>query len=252
MTEETIYPKVLIGIITYDSDWYCLKDFAESVAQLEKPVGTDIMIVDNSDTRDYQKQLKKFFPDAHHFYYEPPEDKKGFDRFRHCEVECRKIIQKHVVQSEYTHLLFLDSDVICKPDVLVKLLNHEKDIVCGLFRYKAPPDGRPLWFKIKRPPVISPKTGVWIYTFIPNENLRDELLEIDACGFGAILIKIKALQKVELKKSPDDHYGADIHFCFDAKKLGYKIFGDPTALCDHRYKQCARRKESNAHAFSPT
>ena len=246
--QET-YPKVLIGIITYDSDWYCLKDFAESVAQLEKPEGTDIIIVDNSDNTKYMKQLQKFFPSAHLFYYEPPSDKKGFYKFRHCEVECRKIVKEHVVKSDYTHLFFLDSDVLCEPDVLTKLLKHEKDIVCGLFRYKDPPEGRPVWFKVKRPPEISSKTGVWLLDFIPNKALTDKLMEIDACGFGAILIKTKVLQKVELKKSPNDHYGADIHFCFDAKKAGYKIFGDPLAKANHLYKACARRRESNAKAF---
>ncbi len=249
--DEPIYPKVLIGIITYDSDWYCLKEFAESIFDMKKPPGTDIMIVDNSDTEDYQRNLKKFFPDAHHFYYEPPEDKKGFQRFRHCEVECRKIIQQHVVQSDYTHLFFLDSDIICKPDVLNKLLSHEKEICCGLFRYREPPQGRALWFRKVQPVKISSKTGVWHITFIPNEELDKQvgLLEIDACGFGAILIKTPLLQKIKLKKSPDDHYGADIHFCFDARQAGYKIFGDPLAKAKHLYKACARRKESNANAF---
>ena len=216
---------------------------------MEKPPGTDIMIVDNSDTKDYQKQLTKFFPSAHHFYYEPPKEKVGFDRFRHCEIECRKIIQQHVVKSDYTHLFFLDSDIICKPDVLTRLLKHEKDAVCGLFRYRDPPDGRPLWFRKKQPVEISPKTGVWNLTFIPNEELKEDLMEIDACGFGAILIKKPTLEKVKLHKSPNDHYGADIHFCFDAKQLGYKIFADPLAICNHLYKACARRKESDARAF---
>ncbi len=241
--------KILIGIITYDSDWYCLKDFADSVEKLEKPEGTDIMIVDNSDTRDYMKQLEKFFPKAHLFHYDPPEDIKGFFRFRHCEVICRQTIQEHIINSDYTHLFFLDSDVICNPDVLKKLLKHAKDIACGLFRYREPPEGRPLWFRAKQPLEISPKTGVFVLDFIPNESLTDDLMEIDACGFGAILIKSPILKKIKLKKSPNDHYGADIHFCFDAKKLGYKIFGDPTAYAKHLYKQCARRKDSNAKAF---
>ncbi len=247
--EETPYPKVLIGIITYDSDWYCLKDFAESVAQLEKPEGTDIIIVDNSDTNDYMKQLKKFFPTAHLYHYDVPEDKKGFARFRHCEVKCRQIVREHLINSDYTHLFFLDSDVIANSNVLTKLLKHEKDIVCGLFRYRDPPEGRPLWFRVKRPPQISPKTGVWVYDFIPNKDLTTELMPIDACGFGAILIKSPILKDIHLKKSENNHYGADIHFCFDTQKAGHKLFGDPTAYCNHLYKQCARRKESNAKPY---
>jgi len=242
--------KILIGIITYDSDWYCLKQFADSIAKLDtNGLETEVFIVDNSDTENYTKQLIKFFPNATINYYEPPKELKGFKRFRHCEVECRKIVKDYAVESDFDFLFFVDSDVICESNVLQKLVASKKEIVCGLFRYREPPDGRPLWFRVKQPLEISPKTGVWLLDFIPNEKLTKELMEIDACGFGAVLIKTDILKKIELRKSPDDHYGADINFCFDARKLDYKIFGDPTATATHLYKQCARRRESNAKPF---
>ena len=245
--------KVLIGTITYDSDWYCLKQFAESI-ELLNTSGIEVkqLIIDNSDKEFYCKQLKKFMPDSTIMYYEPPEDKKGFDRFRHCEIKCRQMVVDYFLKNDFDYLFFVDSDVICEPDVLQKLLYRQKDIIVGLFRYRPPPNGRPLWFRKKHPTTISKKTGVWNITFISNEEvakLNGGLLEIDCCGFGAILISREILKKVKLRKSENDHYGADIHFCFDAKQLGYKIFGDSSANCNHLYKRCERRRESNTHAF---
>ncbi len=252
MEENVCNPKVLIGTITYDSDWYCLKQFAESIDKLElEGIDFEHLIIDNSDTETYCKQIKKFFPKARLIYYKPPEDKKGFARFRHCEVHCRKMIVDYFLNHDIDYLFFVDSDVICEPDVLKKLVSRKKDITCGLFRYRPPPNGRPLWFRKIHPTTISNKTGVWNITFISNEEVAKlkDILEIDCCGFGAILISREILKKVKLKKSDNDHYGADIHFCFDAKQLGYKIFGDPFANCNHLYKRCARRVQSNAHAF---
>ena len=58
-------PKVLIGTITYDSDWYCLKQFADSIAKLELDgIDFEHLIIDNSDTEDYCKQLN-FTADFH-------------------------------------------------------------------------------------------------------------------------------------------------------------------------------------------
>lgn len=245
-------PKVLIGTITYDSDWYCLKRFAESIKALElEGIDYEHLIIDNSDTENYCRQLTKFFPEARLMYYKPPDEFKDFIRFRHCELHCREMVREFFLNHDFDYLFFVDSDVFCEPDVLKKLLSRNKDICCGLFRYRNPPKGRPLWFKKKLPVNISNKTGVWMIDFVPNAEIEKakELIEIDACGFGAILISKEILKTVKFKKSNNDHYGADIHFCYDAKLRGYRIFGDPSAKCIHLYKQCERRRKSNANAF---
>jgi len=249
--------KVLIGVITYDSDWYCLKAFAQSTSNLDcSNLNVDIFIVDNSDTDNYFRNLKKFFPTAKIKRYLPPKELKGFARFRHCEEHCRRMVRGRFLSDDYTHLFFIDSDVICPSDALKKLLARDTNIICAKFNYRDPPKGRTLWFIKKKPVKISHKTGVWMIDFISNERLEwhknntgSDLISIDACGFGAILIKKEVLQKIKFRKSQNDHYGVDINFCFDAKKIGYKIYGDPSVFCDHRYRQCARRRDSNAHAF---
>jgi len=245
-------PKVLIGTITYDSDWYCLPKFAESVSKLDiSSIDVEHLIIDNSDTENYCKQLKKFFPEARLLYYQPPDEIKNFARFRHCELHCRQMVRDHFLKNDFDYLFFVDSDVICEPDVLKKLLSNNKDICCALFRYRDPPKGRPVWFRKRLPINISSKTGVWMIDFVSNKEIDESkgLIEIDACGFGAILISREILKKVNFKKSKNNHYGTDIHFCYDAKLLGYRIFGDPFSYCNHHYKQCERRLKSNANAF---
>jgi len=252
-----IKPRILIGIITYDADWYCLKRFADSIAKLDlEELETEILIIDNSDTEDYMRSLKKFFPTALIKHYQPPNEIQGMKRFRHCEELCRKMVREYFFSNDYTHLFFVDSDVICPPESLKRLLLRNEHIVCAKFNYRDPPEGRTLWFLKKKPVKISTKTGVWFIDFISNEKLEwheehepGRLIEIDACGFGAILISRSAIQKIQLRKSSNGHYGVDIHFCYDAKQIKFRIFGDPSIFCEHIYKRCNRRQIDNAHAF---
>jgi GT2 family glycosyltransferase len=242
--------KVLIGIITYEADWYCLEEFSKAINKLKNNgFQTEIYIVDNSDTQTYCVQLKKMFPTAKIVYYEPP-NLKGLDKFRHCELECRKIVRQYALENDFDYLFFVDSDVIVPENALNKLLSREKKIICGRFWYRPPPEGRTLWFKKIKPEQISENTGVWLIDFISNDFYDDftasfpgQVMGIDACGFGAVLIHKEPLNKIQFKKSPNNHYGADIHFCYDAKKLGYKIYGDPEVFCDHKYELCDRRAE---------
>ena len=51
--------KVLIGCPTSEHKKYCLQEYAQAVKQLIDE-NTDVLIVDNSKTDDYKKEIKKF------------------------------------------------------------------------------------------------------------------------------------------------------------------------------------------------
>ena len=131
----------------------------------------------------------------------------------------------------YDYLFSVDSDMKFTPDTLVKLLNHDKDIVSGLYIqrnqnhilevYKANDSGG--------------------NTNIPYDEIKDKgLVEIEACGFGCVLIKSEVLRKIGypqfVYKSAIDHkdtISEDIYFSRKAKENGFKIFADTSILCDH-------------------
>ncbi len=42
----------------------------------------------------------------------------------------------HFLDSDYTHLMFIDSDIEFDPESVVKLLRHDKDVICGIYPKK--------------------------------------------------------------------------------------------------------------------
>ena len=127
----------------------------------------------------------------------------------------------------YDYLFSVDSDISFEPDTLKKLINHDQDIVSGLY--------------------IQRKPGQHILEIyqqgrnVPYESIKDQgLVEIDGCGFGCVLIKGDVFRKMTyphfVYKSAIDHkdtVSEDTYFCLKAKSLGFKVWADTSILCNH-------------------
>lgn len=89
-------------------------------------------------------------------------------------------------QKPWTHVLFIDDDIVPQPDSLIKLLSHKKDIVAGLCTRR------------QDPPIPN------VRLFDENRKLYTErwswpenaLTEVDAIGTGLMLISKHALEQV--------------------------------------------------------
>jgi hypothetical protein len=129
------------------------------------------------------------------------------------------------LQNNFTHILFLDDDVVPRPDILKKLLVHDKDIVCGLYLMRNHPHF-PILFD------QSYTNGVCRYLFLrPGMN---GLVKAVNTGLGAALIKTDVFKKmsddkpwVRLGQCEKDHWCDDIDFFNRARdKYGYEIWCD--------------------------
>lgn len=132
------------------------------------------------------------------------------------------------------YILWLDSDMSFPRDALVKLLRHKLPMVGINYAKRGVPSG---FVAIK-------KVGV------PGEPLRtlDDstgLEEVEACGFGLVLMKVRALagmpdpqvqpwfQNVYLGEGR--WMGEDVHFCERFREAGNRIFVDHdlSKQCSH-------------------
>lgn len=127
----------------------------------------------------------------------------------------------------YDYLFAVDSDMSFKPDTLKRLLSHDKDVVSGLY--------------------IQRKPGEHILELyrnghnIPYGDIKNlGLVEIDACGFGCVLVKSKVFSTIGypqfVYKSALDHkdtVSEDVYFCMKAKQFGFSIYADANVICDH-------------------
>lgn len=147
----------------------------------------------------------------------------------------RENLAMRAIRSESDYILWLDSDMVFEPNLLADLLRsaqeNKLDFVSGLYFKRRPPYGACIFKKIRMG--------------LPDESIavdfddypKDSLFEIDACGFGAVLMSTKLADDVYKNYRtgfiPLYGYGEDISFCIRAKKLGYKLYCDSRVKCSH-------------------
>lgn len=164
-----------------------------------------------------------------------------------CHVDdARNGIVRDFLLTDCTDLLFLDADVSWKNDALTKLIQHDRDIVAGVYPKRSLGD--------QEYPV----------RVFPGQELRadkDGLVEVDGAPTGFMKIKRHVLEKlVEANKDrqfigrheegdPDKHikytiifertfedgirYSGDYAFCRKWRSLGGQIVVDPELFLSH-------------------
>jgi GT2 family glycosyltransferase len=184
--------KVLIGVPTAESARH--SNFYDYYNQLERPEGTL------------------------HMFARGQSPAKG-----------RNMIIQSALDNDCTHILFLDDDVIPPTNILSKLLEHNKDVVTGLYPMRDFPH-YPVAFDERFPG-----------GFNRHIHLKPEingLIEITNCGFGCVLIHTDVFKKVSkpwvtLGELEPDSWCDDIAFFNKVADAGFKMYCDTSVIVDH-------------------
>ena len=132
---------------------------------------------------------------------------------------------------QYTHLLFLDSDQVYPPDMVSRLLAHNKLVVSGLYFHRAFPYVPHMY---NWNPDVKGKDGREQMDSI--KYWKDgELVECDCVGTGGMLIARKVFEMIPY---PWFEYGGqeeseDVTFCRKLSKLGVKVYCDTACESGH-------------------
>ena len=136
------------------------------------------------------------------------------------KIACRAI------NEEFTHVLWLDADMIFQPTVLDDLLDSGKDFVSGVAHSRRPPY---LSCLFKRMDDLS-----HLERF---EDCPAEPFEVAGCGFACVLIKTEILKDVQMHYKtcflPERDWGEDLTFCRRARAMGHRIFAEPYVRLGH-------------------
>lgn len=126
----------------------------------------------------------------------------------------------------FTHVLWLDSDMIFQPTVFEDLYDAGKQFVTGIYHARRPGFSSCIFKqcydlnKIER------------FTEYPKD-----VFEIGGCGFGCVLIETQLHKAVQMAYktsfTPLKDFGEDIAFCNRAHELGFKMYCEPTVRCGH-------------------
>ena len=129
------------------------------------------------------------------------------------------------------YIFFIDDDVLPPLNAIQKLFSHKKDFVSGLYFAKQEPHFPQIFTHNKE--TKERYDAVYDYP-------KDELIEVDACGAGCMLINRDIFKKLKqpyfqyIPKSEDKpRKGEDFFFCEKVKKAGFKIYCDTSVICRH-------------------
>jgi GT2 family glycosyltransferase len=123
--------------------------------------------------------------------------------------------------------MFIDDDMVCPEDTIIRLIETDKDIVSGFCCQRE----RPFY-----PCAFNNTTGLAYESL--KEWPEDSLVKVDAVGGACMLVKTDIFRKV---KRPWFHFysnseldmGEDIYFCRKANRKGYDIWLDTGLIIGH-------------------
>lgn len=152
--------------------------------------------------------------------------------------DARNNMARQAVKGGFDRVLWLDSDMSFDPDLMERLaarLDEGRDFVSALyFTRKAPV--RPVVYKQcgyfeNEDGAVSP-VAVWF-----DEYPRDTIFEVEAVGFGAVMMTTECIKKVAekfgLPFAPMLGFGEDLSFCGRAQQCGIKMWVDSSIKCGH-------------------
>lgn len=139
----------------------------------------------------------------------------------------RNTLACKVINEGFTHILFIDSDMVFDENIVETLTFSGKDFVCGAFQSRRPPYGSCIYSSLK-----------------PQENVKSYGLQpfrVAGCGMAMTMISAEILKEVQTKfgtcfqpeRIEGINFGEDLAFCWRANKTGAEIWCDPTARVGH-------------------
>ena len=157
----------------------------------------------------------------------------GYTNTLSCEMSRNTLIEDYnQISQDWTHVLFVDSDIVPPKDCLKDLLGLDTDIavaVCPIYMNGF------FWS-------VRDRDGEW---FSMSKDLPREPFETSLAGAGCCLVRKKVLDDVEwpyfkmeyqLKYENDGQpikQDEGEYFFNKAKAKGYKIMVNPLVVCEH-------------------
>lgn len=129
----------------------------------------------------------------------------------------------YAINNDFTHVLWLDADMVFTENLLDDLMFSGKDFVTGIAHSR-------------RPPYVSCvfKNMVNIERF---EEYPNDTFKIAGCGFACVLISVEIMRDVQMTFGtcflPEKTLGEDLAFCDRARYCNHTIWAEPGARLGH-------------------
>lgn len=138
----------------------------------------------------------------------------------------RAIAVEAALNAGADYILFYDDDMIFMPGVFLKLLAHDLPVV-GALAFTARDPITPVIYKFTETPRGRRCDPILDYK-------RDQLQQVDAIGFGVVLIQATVFRKLPKPWFSIPGSGEDIQFCDECRKYKIPVYVDTSAKTVHK------------------
>ena len=131
-------------------------------------------------------------------------------------------------EKDYDYIMWIDSDIVFTPQHFFQLLEHDKDIVSGLYLKKPHTDSMA---------DIPTSFACFVdddYRNLMTHEATGELIKVKANGMGWMLVKKGVYEKIDYPWfGMINHHGEDISFQLRAKDVGFDSYVDTSIIVGH-------------------
>jgi len=144
----------------------------------------------------------------------------------------RERLTEWALAGKCDYMLHIDDDMICPIDMFEKLVRHNVDVIAPLAFMRMKPH-LPVIYRLEEGWDAMAKQEYYVTHVIKNYP-KNQLVECDAVGFGAALIKMDVVKKMKPKYfMSTTGSGEDLFFCKKARDVGARIFMDTNVKLGH-------------------
>ncbi len=232
-------PKVLVGTPVCDLHEHCLEEYVEGLKSLTYS-NMDILLVDNSKDDGFFRKVEGMGIPITRIGWHP--------NVRERLVRSRNVLRDKMLSEGHDYFLNLEQDIVPPKDIVERLVSHGKDVVTAVY-FTMISHGMqvdrpfPVLLRNASPDIpLSLEKGEYGRTrwewYTEKAVEEPRLMEVDACGMGALLMHRRVLEKVRFSYPEKGVSTAfdDVWFCHKAKLEGFRIFADTSIKCVHHMR----------------
>jgi len=143
---------------------------------------------------------------------------------------------------DYTHLMWIDNDIMFSVEQFKKILTYDKDIVSGIYIMA---DGQNFATVEKWDEEVFKKQGAFQFLTPKDIQNKTDLIDVAYTGLGFMLVKKEVFESLTYPwfkpifhtiGDVNDFSSEDTSFCLLAREKGYKIYIDPQLRVGHEKK----------------
>lgn len=247
---------MLIAAPVYKGKDYCIEKHLEAIRNIDYPFYHYIIVDNTDDNGEYTERLKKLGVEAYHV----PRGQNS----RQAIGMSMEFIRTYFLENNYDYLLVIESDLFPDPDVINRLIKHNRPVVGSFYLLGFEKDSK-VWNEIifehqtgkittdERDRIIKTlqiqraciflldeKQGGFIGTrgISPKETyeyFKTGLRKVHGVGLGCTLIRKDILIRFPFwSDSRFDNKHPDVYFYMDLHNSGVSVFIDTNIMIPHQ------------------